>query len=65
MSSLYKTCLHKKRFHTLKYVKDAVKIQKEKYGNDVHYYICPYCGAYHLTSKQTKEEFIEKIKQVK
>lgn len=62
MSSLYKSCLHKKQFKTLPYVKTAIKIQKEKFGIDMNYYLCPFCGYYHLTTKQTEEKNLENIR---
>ncbi len=63
MSSLYKTCLHKKKFHTLEHVKKVAKAKTEQYGNNLSYYLCPFCGCYHLTKKKTEEENIERLKK--
>lgn len=32
-------------------VKIAVSICKRKRGKQLYYYICPWCGCYHLTHK--------------
>lgn len=62
MSSLYKSCLHKKKFITLEHVKKVAKAKSEQYGVNFNYYLCPYCACYHLTRKETNEKHIEDIK---
>lgn len=50
---MWKMCLHKIKYNSLKDAeKNSIRLE-EKYNCKYRVYYCPYCGKYHLTTNLT------------
>lgn len=50
---MYRMCLKKKKYCTLKYANQKAHEYTLKYNKKTTVYFCPICGWYHLTTKES------------
>lgn len=58
-NNLYRACLSKVKYRTLKYAELKAKQFTKKYGKPQYVYYCKYCQGYHLT---TSTKYLKKEK---
>jgi len=51
---MYYTCLRKKYYRSEEIARQVAKRVKEQRGITLYWYECPYCGYWHLTKKERR-----------
>lgn len=59
---MYRMCMRKKKFSSQSVAQNIAKECDEKYGKTHRVYMCPLCGYYHLTTKESYCKTMEKTK---